>query len=50
MHIYNAGVDQLIKREVLNFFYRGAIESILTGNITQWQGSCFTQDNKNALQ
>lgn len=38
------------QREVLNYFYRGAIESILTGNITQWQGFCITQDIKTALQ
>ncbi len=34
--------------QVLNF-YRGAIESILTGNITNWHDLCTAQDRK-ALQ
>ncbi len=35
--------------QVLINFYRGAIESILTGNITNWHGLCMAQDRR-ALQ
>ncbi len=37
------------KCHVLTNFYRGAIESILTGSITIWQGLCTAQDRQ-ALQ
>ncbi len=30
-------------------FYRGAIESILTGNITNWHGLCTAQDRRTHL-
>ncbi len=32
--------------QVLVNFYKGAIENILTGNITNWHGMCTAQDRK----
>ncbi len=35
--------------QVLVNFYRGAIESILTGNITNWHGMCRAEGWMNSL-